>query len=273
MNDNVAAHYTHGQLLDRILSGLEAIGKTPETVTVDELAPVDEFHIGGRQASEDFIGQLGLTENDHTLDIGCGIGGTSRFVASHIGCRVTGIDLTPEFISTGQSLCEWVGLSARVELHEGDATAMPFTDECFDAAFMLHVGMNIPDKAGLFAEAYRVLKPGAAFGVYDVMQTSDEALTYPVPWSTTPSTSALATLEQYIDALEQAGFEITRIRDRRDFAAEFFAETRRRMEEAGGAPSLGVHIAMGDSAPVKISNMVDNIASGRVSPIEIIACR
>jgi len=122
MKNSVAAHYTHGQLLDRIVSGVEAIGKTAATVTVDELAPVDEFHIGGRQASEDFISQLELSADDHTLDVGCGIGGTSRFVASRFGCRVTGIDLTPEFVSTGQSLCDRVGLSGQVELHQGDAT-------------------------------------------------------------------------------------------------------------------------------------------------------
>ncbi len=273
MKDSIADHYTHGELLDRIRSGIEGIGKTPETVTVDELAPVDEFHIGGRQASEDFIGQLGLMADDHTLDVGCGIGGTSRFVASRFGCRVTGIDLTPEFVSTGQSLCDWVGLSGLVELHQGDATEMPFADESFDAAFMLHVGMNIADKAGLFAEIHRLIKSDARFGIYDVMQTSDEALTYPVPWSSEPGTSALATQEQYTEALEQAGFEIMNIRDRRDFAADFFAEARRQMEQAGGAPPLGVHIAMGESASIKISNMVDNIAAGRVAPVEIIVIK
>jgi len=273
MEDSVTAHYTHGRLLDRILSGVRAIGKTPDTVTVDELAPVDEFHIGGRQASEDFISQLELTTDDHTLDVGCGIGGTSRFVASRFGCRVTGIDLTPEFVSTGQSLCDWVGLSGRVELYQGDATAMPFTDESFDAAFMLHVGMNIADKAGLFAEVYRLIKPGALFGVYDVMQTGNEALAYPVPWATVAEDSALSTREQYLEALELAGFNLIRMRDRREFAIGFFAAARRRMEETGGTPSLGVHIAMGDSAPAKISNMVDNIAAGRVSPVEIIATK
>jgi hypothetical protein len=65
MKDRITAHYTHGQLLDRILSGVEAIGKTPDTVTVDELAPADEFHIGGCQASEEFIGQLELSADDH----------------------------------------------------------------------------------------------------------------------------------------------------------------------------------------------------------------
>jgi hypothetical protein len=105
------------------------------------------------------------------------------------------------------------------------------------------------------------------------MQTTDEPLTYPVPWSSVPGTSALATQEQYVEALEQTGFDIIKIRDRRDFAAEFFAETRRQMEQAGGAPPLGVHIAMGDSAPIKISNMVENIAAGRVSPVEIFAAK
>jgi ubiquinone/menaquinone biosynthesis C-methylase UbiE len=273
MKDSVSAHYSHGQLLEQIRRGVEAIGKTAATVTVDELAPVDEFHIGGRQASEDFISQLDLSADDHTLDVGCGIGGTSRFVANRFGCRVTGIDLTPEFVSTGQSLCDWVGLSSQVELHQGDATEMPFANESFDAAFMLHVGMNIVNKARMFAEVYRLVKPSAIFGIYDVMQTTDEPLTYPVPWSSVPGTSALATQEQYVEALEQTGFDIIKIRDRRDFAAEFFAETRRQMEQAGGAPPLGVHIAMGDSAPIKISNMVENIAAGRVSPVEIFAAK
>jgi hypothetical protein len=105
------------------------------------------------------------------------------------------------------------------------------------------------------------------------MQTSNETLTYPVPWSSVPGTSALATQEQYVEALEQTGFEIIKIRDRRDFAAEFFAETRKQMKQAGGAPPLGVHIAMGESASIKISNMVENIAAGRVSPVEIFATR
>ena len=150
---------------------------------------------------------------------------------------------------------------------------MPFSDESFDADFMLHVGMNIANKAGLFAEVSRLIKPGAVFGIYDVMQTSDEPLTYPVPWSSEPGTSALATQDQYVEALGQAGFNIIRIRNRRDFAAEFFAETRRQMEQAGGAPPLGVHIAMGETAPIKISNMVENIAAGRVAPVEIFAAK
>ena len=269
----VEEHYSDGRLLDEIRAGIRAIGKTPQSVTVDELAPVDEFHIGGRQASEDFIGQLGLSPSDHVLDVGCGFGGTSRFVASRYGCRVTGIDLTPEFIEAGRALCSWVGLSGRIELHHGSALAMPFEASAFEAAFMLHVGMNIPDKSGLFSEVRRVLKTGAVFGIYDVMRKSSQQLVYPVPWATSAETSELASVEEYEDGLRRSGFEVINVRDRRQCAAEFFEAARKQAEAAGDSPPLGVHVAMGQDAPLKIRNMMENIAADRVSPIEVIARR
>jgi len=267
----VVDHYSHGGLLDAILAGMTALGKTPETVSIDDLAPVDEFHIGGRQATKDFIGQLGLSPEDRVLDVGCGIGGTSRYVASACGCRVSGLDLTPEYIETGRALCAWVGLADRVDLSQGSALAMPFESARFDATIMLHVGMNIADKARLFAEVARVLRPGGTFGVYDIMRLNDDPLVYPVPWAAVPETSALGTPQDYRTALADSGFEVTRERDRRGFAAEFFAALRKRTEAAGGPPPLGLHIQLGETAPTKIRNMVDNVAAGRISPVEMIA--
>jgi len=270
-DDAVTAHYSHGALLDAIRAGVAALGKAPETTTIDDLAAVDEFHIGGRQASEDFVAQLGLSSDHHVLDIGCGLGGTSRFVASLCGCRVSGVDLTPEFVETGQTLCRWVGLADRVELRQGSALAMEFESGRFDAAIMLHVGMNIEDKAGLFAEVHRVLRPGAVFGVYDIMRTGDEPLTYPVPWATVADTSFLIAPEDYRQVLAGAGFEVTAERNRRDFATAFFDALRKRSEAAGGPPPLGLHILFGEDAPIKIRNMVENVAAGRVAPVEMIA--
>jgi SAM-dependent methyltransferase len=267
----VEDHYSQGQLLTRIEAGVRAAGKTPETVTIDDLAPVEEFHIGGRQATQDFIEQLDLSAAQHVLDVGCGIGGTSRFVASTCGCRVSGIDLTTEFVEAGKALCTWVGLEDRIDLHQGSALETGFDAGTFDAAFMLHVGMNIADKANLFAEVNRVLKPGGVFGVFDVMRTSDEPMQYPVPWATVADTSALATPQEYRNALTSAGFEITAERDRRDFATEFFDILRKRSEAAGGPPPLGLHIVMGETTPIKVGNMIENVASGRVSPVEMIA--
>ena len=149
---DVSKHYSHGGLIEAIRAGLASLGKTPETVTVDDLAPVDEFHIGGRRASEDFLDQLGFSAQTHVLDVGCGLGGPARFVASRYGSRVTGIDLTPEYVETGNALCKWVGLDQRISLHHGSALAMPFADSSFDGAYMLHVGMNIEDKEKLAVE-------------------------------------------------------------------------------------------------------------------------
>jgi SAM-dependent methyltransferase len=269
--DAVSAHYTHGTLLAAIEAALAKIGKTPTTVTVDDLAPVDEFHIGGRQASESFIDQLGFTPADHLLDVGCGLGGTSRFAASRYGARVTGIDLTGEFIETGKAMCRWVGLDGRVALYQGSALAMPFEDGAFDGAYMMHVGMNIEDKAALFREVHRSLRPGAVFGVYDVMRAGDGDLALPVPWAETAATSAVAPPAAYRRALEDTGFAIEGERNRRDYALAFFEEMTARTKAAGGPPPLGLHVLLGESAAGKLRNVVENIAAGRIAPVEIIA--
>ena len=117
------------------------------------------------------------------------MGGGARYAAARFGCRVSGIDLTPEFVETGSVLCQWVGLDGQVSLKQGSALDMPFEKASFDAAFMMHVGMNIPEKEALFSEVARVLKPGAIFGVYDVMKTGEGNFVFPVPWAETQQTS------------------------------------------------------------------------------------
>jgi len=268
---DVSKHYTHGNLIAAVEGGIASLGKTVESVTVDDLAPVDEFHIGGRQASEEFLGQLDLTPEKQVLDVGCGLGGAARFVASRYGCHVTGIDLTPEYVETAKRLCAWVGLDNRISLHQGSALAMPFADRAFDRAYMLHVGMNIEDKAKLCAEVERVLRANSLFGIYDVMKTGDGDLTFPVPWATTAESSALAKPSQYREALEKAGFTVIAERNRRDFALAFFDQLRAKTAAAGGPPPLGLHILMGRNTPDKLRNMIENVSSGRIAPVEMIA--
>jgi ubiquinone/menaquinone biosynthesis C-methylase UbiE len=148
---------------------------------------------------------------------------------------------------------------------------MPFQDEIFDGGFMIHVGMNIEDKAQLFTEVYRVLRPGTVFGVYDIMRIGDGELTYPVPWATVSSTSNLATPNQYKQALRDAGFAVSTENNRRDFALRDFKEVRAKTEANGGPPPLGAHILMGESSAVKRKNVVENITAGHIAPVEIIA--
>ncbi|GAB4188891.1 MAG: class I SAM-dependent methyltransferase [Wenzhouxiangellaceae bacterium] len=269
----ISGHYSHGNLLQAIQAAIARLGKTVETITIDDLGPVDEFHIGGRLATEHLFDQLSFPEQSHLLDVGCGLGGAARFVATRYKTQVTGIDLTEEYIETGNTLCAWVKLDNQVDLHQGSATAMPFANESFDGAYMLHVGMNIEDKERLFQEVSRVLRPGSEFAVYDVMRMNQGDLKYPVPWASETSASHLATPEQYKQALAQAGFEVTTENNRRDFALEFFKTQREKTEASGGPPPLGLHTLMKKSTATKFGNMIENISAGYIAPVEMIACK
>jgi SAM-dependent methyltransferase len=266
----VADHYAAGDLLAAIRVGVEALGKTESTVSVEDLAPVDEFHIGGRAATTELLDRVGVTSESEVLDIGCGIGGTSRFVASRNGCRVTGIDLTPSYVDVATELTRWTGLVETTRFEVGSALEMPFDDESFDRAVQLHVGMNISDKVTLFEEVYRVLKPGSRFGVYDIMGMSDEEISFPVPWATDSSTSFVSDISTYREALSGAGFDVTEERNRGDFAVDFFAALKARTASAGGPPPLGLHLIMGADAMLKISNMVEAVGAGTLAPVEMI---
>ncbi len=267
----VAAHYRLPDLVATIRTGLAALGKSPENVTLEDLAPIEDFHIGGRPATKEVLDQLRLKTGWHVLDIGSGIGGPARFAAHEYGLRVTGIDLTPDYVETAVTLARWVGLADRTTFRQGSATALPFTQSSFDAAYMLHVGMNIDDKEALCREAARVLRPGALFAIYDVMRLGEGAIAFPMPWAAHEGLSSVATPDAYKEALQLAGFELVAERNRRDFAIAFFDAMRTRMEAAGGPPPLGIHLVMGMVAPVKLGNLVECLKAGRLWPYEIIA--
>lgn len=271
--DIVSRHYQHGDLLNAIRNAIAQLGKTTDKVTLDDLAPVDEFHIGGRVATDRFMSQLNISGDDHVLDVGCGLGGAARYVAGTYRSKVTGIDVTPEYIETGNALCEWVRLDQLVTLHHASALDMPFGDESFDAAYMLHVGMNIEDKDRLFSEIHRVLRPGAVFGVYDVMRMKAGDLAYPVPWAADEATSSLADPEHYRRALEATGFELASEANRLEFAREFFEKIRAAAQAGQAKSPLGLHTLMRDGAKEKAENMMQNIAEGLIAPFEIITRR
>ncbi len=107
----VASHYTHGSLERAILDALAASGKDLDRLAPADLAPVDEFHIGGRQATIDLAARMEIGPGLHLLDVGSGLGGASRHFAHERGCRVTGIDLTEEYVRTAEALARRVGVN------------------------------------------------------------------------------------------------------------------------------------------------------------------
>lgn len=267
----VARHYAHGTLEETILNALAAAGKDLNRLTPEDLAPVDEFHVGGRQATMAFAEQFGLRPGMRLLDVGCGLGGAARYFADAHGCHVTGIDLSGEYVGVANALAARVGLGERVCCQAGSALALPFAPGSFDGAYMFHVGMNIENKAKLFAEVRRVLAPSGLFGIYDVMRLAAGELSYPVPWASGPESSFVADAASYRRSLEAEGFEVLKERDRRDFALEVFRQMRSR-GAAGGPGPLGLHIVMGANAAQKVANMIGDISSGLIAPTELI-CR
>jgi len=267
----VARHYAHGSLEATILDALAAAGKDLNRLAPKDLAPVDEFHVGGRPATIAFAEQFCPQPGMRLLDVGCGLGGAARYFAHEHGCRVTGIDLSAEYVNVANSLAARVGLGERVACECGSALALPFEPCGFDGAYMFHVGMNVEDKARLFAEVRRVLMPGGVFGIYDVMRLAPGELAFPVPWASAPESSFVADAATYRRLLIAAGFEVLKERNRRDFALEVFAQMRARAAGAGPGP-LGLHLVMGASAAQKVKNMVGDISAGLIAPTELI-CR
>ncbi len=265
----VASHYGKGDLWARIRAGLEAAGVTLDPLHPDDLASVDEFHIGGHKATARAVARMALRPDQHVLDVGCGIGGTARHLATQVGCTVTGIDLTPEYVDVARKLTELTGLAEQITYEVGSALEMPFEDESFDAAITIHVAMNIFERDALYQEIARVLRPGATFCIYDVMRTNGDDLVFPVPWAASADSSHLRTPDEMKTLLRDAGFEVHEVEDLTEAAREFFSEAV--APSSGGPPPLGTHVTIGSSAPEKFKNMLDNVVSGRIAPVLMIA--
>ena len=204
----VARHYTHGTLERAILDALLASGNDIERLAPSDLSSVDEFHLGWRAATTALAENLSLESGMHVLDVGSGIGGPARYFAENYGCRVTGIDITREFVTVANALTRRCGLTDVVSFCQASAIAIPFASATFDAASLIHVGMNVADKARLFREVRRVLKSGARFGVYDVVHAAGFELPYPMPWAASPETSFLELADAHRRSLEAAGFRL-----------------------------------------------------------------
>ncbi len=262
----VAQHYTREGLEQAILSGLEASGKDIGKLTASDLSAVDEFHLGWLPATIEFARELGLAKGMHVLDVGSGVGGPARYFVEAHGCRVTGIDLTEGFVQVANALTERCGLADRATFMRASALALPFEQGAFDAASLIHVGMNIQDKAKLFSEVRRVLKSGGRFGVYEVMEVADGELPYPMPWSQTLDTSFVERPETYRRLLTAAGFTLEKERSQRDFALSL----AQAMRDKGTQP-LGLQTLMGPAGQERMTNVMETLGRGIIAPIEIIA--
>ncbi|MCV2395126.1 class I SAM-dependent methyltransferase [Actinotalea sp. M2MS4P-6] len=271
--DAVSRFYSgSGDLVATVRAALDEAGLSGTTLRTADLAPVDEFHIRGRQASLEIAEALEVTSGSRVVDLGSGLGGPARTLAEVIGCTVTGIDLTAEFCAVATALSEWTGLADRTRFVVGDATATGLPDAVADAVLTVHVAMNIPDKSALYAEAFRVTRPGGRFVAYDVLQGEGGDVRYPVPWAADPSTSHLATPQEMAALLRAAGFEIAATVDSSDESLTWFQRVRAQVER-DGPPPITFAAFLGGTFAAMAANQVANLAERRIRTVMFTCAR
>ena len=269
---HIHAYYSPNDLYNKIIEGLNKIGKDLSKVTLDDLQPVDEFHIRGDTATKELIELSGFTPDLHILDVGCGIGGSTRRLSHETGCRVTGIDLSDEYIDVAQRLTQLLDMQDRVDFHAASALDLPFDDASFDGIWSLQMNMNVEDKLAWLTETHRVLKPGGRAVLYEVCGGNNTPQYFPVPWAQDASMSFLVHPDTFREATTSAGFEIEVWNDKTDLAKAAFANAKEPVGEPD-LPVLGVYMLVGNDISTKAYNLRRNLEQERVSLIETVAVR
>lgn len=269
---HIHGYYSPNDLYNKIINGLNEIGTDLSEITLDDLQPVDEFHIRGDTATKELIKLANFTPDMHILDVGCGVGGSTRRLCHETGCCVTGIDLSDEYIDAAERLTQLLNMQERVKFHATSALDLPFDDNTFDGAWSIQMNMNVEDKLGWLREVHRVIKPGGRAVLYEVCGHRNTPIHFPVPWAQDSSMSFLVPPEAFREIITSAGFEIEVWNDKTDLARKAFAS----MTEPKGEPDLpelGVHLLVGNDIRTKAYNLHRNLDEERVSLIETVAVK
>ena len=266
----VEAHYSRGGILSSILGALRDMGSEITTLAPRDLSPVDEFHVGGREATIELANRASLKPGIRVLDVGCGLGGSVRYLASERQCRAAGIDLTGEYVDVANALARLLGLHEVTAFRQSSALDMPFHDGAFDVVWTEAVQMNIADKRAFYSEMARLLSPGGRLAFHDIFQGEGGDLYYPVPWAEERSISFLAMPETVRDILKDLQFNVLHWEDKSRQSMDWLAAAVERSKSAEPA-RLGLHLLMGSTARVKLENNIRNLAEGRFVVIQAVA--
>lgn len=269
--NHISEHYGSAGLSQRIVSALRKAGKSLDSLTVEDLAPLDQFHTRGLAATRELVSFAGVKEGWRILDVGSGLGGPARVFASQIRCHVTGVDITKEFCEAATLLSTLTSLEDVTEFHHATATALPFDDAQFDLALTIQVQMSIEDKERFYAEIFRVLRPGGRFAFQDIMSGSGGEIVLPVPWATRRESSFLIAVDEFRAMLKKRGFHIEKLDD---ISAEALAWRKQQPAAAGlAASTLGLQVVMGEQFATMQSNQIRNLEEHRVTYVRGVAIK
>jgi ubiquinone/menaquinone biosynthesis C-methylase UbiE len=266
----VETHYGRREILNAILRALHDMGKDVTKLAPADLAPVDEFHIRGREATVELANRAALRPGLRVLDVGSGLGGSVRYLASAHQVRATGIDLTKEYVDVARALADLVGLQDQVTFYQSSALDLPFEEGSFDVVWTEHVQMNIADKQAFYAAIARVLAPRGRLVFHDIFQGHGGPLHFPVPWAEEPAISFLTSPEAVQEVLEAVGFRILEWEDKSHQSLEWFRAVVETLQRTGPLP-LGLHLLMGNTAKAKFENNIRNLQEGRFVVFQAVA--
>jgi SAM-dependent methyltransferase len=257
----VQAHYGRPHLLQRIEAALKEAGVDPQRPKREDLYPFDQLHGFGFLATEAHAARAKIRAQMRVLDLGCGLGGASRYLAASRQAKVTAVDLTPEFVEIARELTRRCGVDG-IEYRQANALALPFADGSFDHVWCHNVTMNIKDKAGLAKEVVRVLRAGGTFSCVETEQGPAGAPRFPLPWASEPQSSYLVTPEAMQAAIESAGLKLV---ERREFGPD--------LARRGPPPRQANAIVMGDDFKVRLDNAMAGLRERRLVDAFILASK
>jgi SAM-dependent methyltransferase len=269
--DNITGHYGgDGEIARRIDEQLRLSGVADDhNLSPSDVAALDQFHVGGLEATQELARLFSPSRGSYVLDIGSGLGGPSRYLAANYGCRIIGIDITEEYCRIASVLAARMGLEDRVEYRCGDARELLFPDGTFDGAWTQHVSMNIAEKKELYEGIRRVLKIGGRFALHDVVQRTSRTILFPVPWARMPEISHLQSAEAVRKTITEAGFVLVAWNDVTEGALRFLDAMVARSRNAE-TPRLGLHLVLGPDFPKMVRNFRRNLEEERCGVVQAV---
>jgi arsenite methyltransferase len=209
----------------------------------------DELHPGGEATTRRALELAGVGPGDRLLDVACGHGASALLAARELGCRVVGLDYGSRAVQEATSAARAAGLEARVSFRRGDAEALPFESESFDAVLCECSLCTFPDKARAASELRRVLRPRGRLALSDVVVEHSGLIA--------DLRGPLAVLACVGAALPRSGYE----RMLADAGLPVLALARRVHDRLRGARLLGVERVAG--APLATADAIELVDRAR----------
>ncbi len=230
-----------------------------------DFSGIDQLHLGGIGSTQELITWL-PSDLKRGLDIGCGLGGTSRYLALHKGCSMTGLDLNDDYIRCATLLNQSLTTVPDCHFVVGNSLTLPFSARSFDFVVSQHASMNIDNKGDLLTGIFKVLNDGGQFLLHEVMlqpNINPDCVDYPTPWASNIAASHLLEWQQFVDEAIAVGFTLTQFEDNTASALNWIRQTRKTKPKPPFTPLL----ALGPTAGAMSANVLANIEHGRLQVV------